>query len=267
VSVTRITLIASAVVASVAVACVVALAGWDEGADGVDEARAATGEPVVRTAARRAPLVRQLVVFRSGASKASRLRARRSLVKVGDRYCAVARGTPLAALKRSAVATIKLRDYGSCRRRSAWESGGLFVRKLGPDANAGAAGWVYKVGHKLATAGAADPSGPFGSGRLRTGKRVTWFYCVPDGEGRCQRSLGIRIRVEDGGVVFVRARGYDNFGRAVLVPGATVYLAGRTALTDAVGRARFVLPPGSYKARAAKAGLIRSFSERVVVPR
>ena len=51
-------------------------------------------------------------------------------------------------------------------------------------------GWVYKVGNKAAPAGAADPTGPFGRGLLRSRQRVTWFWCVvePDGDG-CQRTL------------------------------------------------------------------------------
>ena len=231
------------------------------------EAQAASGSPTARAAARRAPLIRQLVVFRSGNSKARRLRAARTIVRVGRRKrCAVARGTPLAALARSKVARIRLRDYGACSRRRASDSGGLFVRKLGRDANRGQNGWVYKVGHKLATAGAADPSGPFGRGRLRSGKRVTWFYCLADPEGGCQRTLGVRTHVGTGGAVSVRVRGYDNFGRGVLIVGATVRIAGRSAVTDADGWARFVLPPGRYKVRATKPGLVRSFSERVVVP-
>ena len=41
---------------------------------------------------------------------------------------------------------------------------------------------------------------------------------------------------------------------------------GATALTDANGEARLALPPGSYRAMAAKDGLVRSFAERVEVP-
>ena len=68
------------------------------------------------------------------------------------------------------------------------DAGGLFVKSLGPDANAGQDGWVYKVGHKLGTAGAADPSGPFGHGLLKSRAQVVWFYCHFQ-NGSCQRTL------------------------------------------------------------------------------
>jgi uncharacterized membrane protein len=63
----------------------------------------------------------------------------------------------------------------------------------------------------------------------------------------------------------VRVRGYDDEGRGATVAGATVKLGAASQATDATGVAHFAVPPGSYRAFAAKAGLIRSFSERVVV--
>jgi hypothetical protein len=82
--------------------------------------------------------------------------------------------------------------------------------------------------------------------------------------GSCQRTLTLRAAAEPGGVA-VTVRGYDDEGRGVLVDGATVRLGGAGAVTDASGVAHFTAAPGSYRAHAAKAGLVRSFSERVVV--
>ncbi len=119
--------------------------------------------------AAKAPLVRQLVVFKSGNGVEKQVRARGVTVKVGRRRCAAGTGTPLAALVRSKPGTIRLLDFGSCSRR-ARDGGQLFVRQIRKDRNRGLDGWVYKVGRRIATAGAADPSGPFGRGRLKSGR-------------------------------------------------------------------------------------------------
>ena len=145
--------------------------------------------------------------------------ARKALVRVGGRRCAAGAGTALAALVRSHVGRLRLRDFGSCSRRPR-DGAGLFVRGIGPDRNRGRDGWVYKVGRRVATAGAADPSGPFGRGRLRGGQRVTWFYCRLGSRG-CQRTLVLRLRSEPGAVV-ATVRGYDDEGEGVPVEGATV---------------------------------------------
>ena len=68
---------------------------------------------------------------------------------------------------------------------------------IGADLNRGQNGWVYKVGRRAATAGAADPTGAFGNGRLRRGQRVTWFYCRLRAGG-CQRTLELRLSAEPG---------------------------------------------------------------------
>ena len=125
-----------------------------------------------------------------------------------------ARGTPLAALLRSKPGSVGLRDYGSCSRRRASSSGQLYVRSIRGDRERGRGGWVYKVGRRLGTAGAADTSGPFGRGRLRTGARLTWFYCLLT-RGSCQRTLTLKATPLGGGVVAVTVRGYDDEGRGV----------------------------------------------------
>ena len=210
-----------------------------------------------------APAVRQLVVFRSGKAVAKKVSSKGVLVKVGRHRCAAGTATALAALVRSKPGRLRLRDFGSCSRRGR-DASGLFVSGIGADRNRGQNGWTYKVGRKAATAGAADPSGPFGTGRrLRAGQRVTWLYCRLV-DGGCQRTLELKSSAEPGGVA-TSVRGYDDQGRGLAVAGASVNLGGATQLTDASGVAHFAVAPGSYRAWASKKGLVRSFSERVVV--
>jgi hypothetical protein len=215
------------------------------------------------SAAPGAPIVEQMVVFRSGKAVTKTVRARQVLVRVGGRRCAAGDGTALAALVRTRPGRLRLRDFGSCSRRPR-DSGGLFVAGIGPDRNRGQNGWVYKVGRRSATAGAADPSGPFGSGRLRTRARVTWFYCRLQAGG-CQRTLEVRARAVPGGLS-ARVVGYDDEGRGVPVEAATVSAATVTAMTGANGEVSLALPPGDYRLVATKPGLVRSFTERVEVP-
>jgi hypothetical protein len=214
-------------------------------------------------AAGAAPKVEQLVVFRDGDAVARTVSAKQLGVRVGGRRCAAGEGTALAALARSKVGRLGLRDFGSCSSR-ARDSGGLFVRSIAGERNHGQNGWVYKVGRRAATAGAADPSGPFGRGRLKPGQRVTWFYCRLR-EGGCQRTLAFSASAEPG-AVDVTVRGYDDEGRGVPVEGATVRAGDVTALTAADGSARLALPSGGHRLVAEKDGLIRSFAERVAVP-
>ncbi len=210
-----------------------------------------------------APKVRQLVVFRDGSAAAETVSTRATRVRVEGRRCTAGDGTALAALVRSRPGRIRLRDFGSCSSRPR-DGAGLFVRGIRGDVNRGQNGWVYKVGRRAATAGAADPGGPLGRGRLRAGQRVTWFYCRLR-QGGCQRTLEIRWRAEPGTLV-ATVRGYDDEGRGVAVEGASVSAGGGSMLTDSRGEARLALPAGSYRAVAEKPGMIRSFAERVEVP-
>lgn len=221
---------------------------------------AASDEPA---AAARGPAIGQLVVFDGGKAIEKRVRAAAVAAKVGRRRCAIAARTPLAALLRSRVGRVGLEDFGSCTSR-ARDSGQVYVRSIRADRERGASGWVYKVGRRLGTAGAADPTGSFGRGRLRRGARVTWFYCTLRG-GSCQRTLGVIAASTGGGTVAVRVRGYDDEGRGRPVEGATVATRGASTTTDASGRATLALAPGTHTLRAAKAGFVRSFGERVTV--
>lgn len=211
------------------------------------------------------PVVRQIVVFRDGTAPQSTVRARELTVKVGSRSCAVGAATPLAALVRSDVATLRLRDYGSCSSR-ARDAGGLYVSAIGPDRAKGQSGWVYKVGTKLAVAGAADPTGPFGRGRLKADQRITWFYCkLALATGACQPTLGLKATPQGGGVVSVLVRAYDDEGKATPAAGATVRVGDVTATTDDQGRATLTLAPGRRRLTAEKSGTVRSFTEKIEV--
>jgi hypothetical protein len=207
-------------------------------------------------------VVDQMVVHRSGKAVAERASTRGVLVRVAGRRCSAPTGTALAALVRSGPGRLRLRDFGSCSRRPA-DSGALFVSAIGSDRNRGRNGWVYKVGRRSASAGAADPAGPFGRGRLRERQRVTWFYCVL-GAGGCQRTLELRAR-QAGGVLEVSVRGYDDEGRGRAVEGASVHVGDAVATSDSAGVARLMPPAGRHRAYAEKPGLVRSFPERLTV--
>ena len=212
------------------------------------------------------PVVRQLVAFRDGSAVERSVRAYAASVRVRRRTCRVGAGTPLAALLRSRVGPLGVRDYGRCGARAV-DAGGLFVFRLGADRNAGADGWVYKVGNRLATAGAADPDGPFGRGRLRRPSEVTWFYCRMDATGSCQRTLAVTPRVVAAGTVEVTVRAYSDAGHAIAGAGATVHLGAASAVADEAGLARFeAVRAGRHRAWAAREGAVRSFTRAVTMP-
>lgn len=203
--------------------------------------------------------VEQMVVFPNGKSKAAAVGARAARVRAGGRRCRVPRATPLAALVHSRVARLGVRDFSrSCDPSS------LFVGAIGRHRNRRNHGWVYKVGNRQGTAAASDPSGPFGSGRLRRRSRVTWFYCVFRAGG-CQRTLALRARHEGDGLVRVRVRAHDDDGRGEPAAGARVRAGAASAEADERGIATLELGPGKHRLHAAKAGHIRSFPERIVI--
>lgn len=197
-----------------------------------------------------------------------RLAARR--VKVGSRRCSVAGATPLAALLATRL-RVEVRDYGSCGRASR-DAGGLFVRRVGPDANRGDDGWFYKVGRRSGSAGAGDPAGPFGDGRrLRAGQRVTWFWCDTGRDGGCQRTLETRpsaTSVTPGATLTVKVTGYDNEGRGVAAAGAEVRLGEAVATANDQGVASLPVPAtasGPLSLKASAPGMIDAFPRRVAV--
>ena len=202
--------------------------------------------------------VSQMVVFRDGKARVSHPSMAGTTVKVGSKHCAVAGGTPLAALARSAVAPISIRDYGSCSKRAA-DAGSLFVRAIGADRNKGSDGWVYKAGTVLGTAGAADPAGPLGRGRLRAGARVTWFWChVTSRDNGCPHTLAVSV-TPGSGALTVHVRRYDDRGKGFPASGATVHAGGAAATADPDGVARLSLRAGRYSVYADQPTRIRSF--------
>lgn len=208
-----------------------------------------------------APRIDQMVVFRGGKVVRGRESTARTTAKVGSRRCGIAAATPLAALLRAKPGPLAFHDYGSCSRRPA-DSSGLFVKAIRGERNRAQDGWVYKVVRKLATAGAADPSGPFGGGRLRSGDDVVWFYCRQLSSGTCQRTLEISTAV-DGREVTVTVDGYDDAGEGRPVAGARVRSGDKRATTDGDGKATLMLARGAHRIHAAKRGAIRSFAKRV----
>lgn len=219
--------------------------------------------------AQAAPHVDVMVVGKAKVLKAPRsvaLQARS--VRVGGHRCAVGSATPLSALAATGL-RLQLHDYGSCSRR-ARDAGGLYVVRVGPDRARRAAGWVYKVGHRVGTNGAADPAGPFGRGRLGTRRPVLWFWCRQDRAGGCQRTLDARAaasRVAPGAPLRVTVRGYDDQGRGVRVAGATVRLGRARALTGADGVATLTAPARTGRARlsAERSGMVPGFGGEIAV--
>ena len=187
---------------------------------------------------------------------------------INGKRCALGRATPLSALAGTG-ASFRLVDYGACSRNPR-DAGSLYVRQIGPDRAKGRDGWVYKVGRRSGSSGAADPAGPFGTGRLlRPGQRVLWFWCVKDAADSCQRTLETSSArtVAPGAPLAVTVRGYDEAGKGVAIEGATVRLGDVTAITDAGGVATVTAPPGggSYALQARKPGLVLSFPRTVKV--
>jgi hypothetical protein len=189
-------------------------------------------------------------------------------VGVDGKRCAIGRATPLSALAGTGI-SFRLVDYGACSRRPR-DAGSLYVRQIGRERAKGRDGWVYKVGRRVGSGGAADPAGPFGTGRkLRAGQQVLWFWCVKDASDSCQRSLETSAAgaVAPGGPLAVTVRGYDENGKGVPVAGATVRLGEATAVTGADGVAVVTAPAtvGSHELEASKPGLVPAFPRTVQV--
>jgi hypothetical protein len=243
---------------------VAALAGVSAVAQAHPPARAAGG----------APYVTAMVVGAGNRTLAQARGVSAAAVSLGvrGRSCAIAAGTPLAALealRRSGGPGYALRDYGRCNSSPA-NSGQLFVYSLGGQSNRGQSGWEYKVDSVSGSTGAADTSGPSGNGRrLRSGDQVLWFWCEARAGG-CQRTLELSptsATVSRSGSVTVTVYGADNEGRLAFEPGATVTLGGRRARTGTYGHATLSAPsaPGRYAITAARTGTVPAFPGTIVV--
>jgi hypothetical protein len=192
---------------------------------------------------------------------ASDVRLKERKVKVGRRTCRVGAKTPLSVLASTRL-KLGIRDYGRCGRRPR-DAVGLYVTTVAGERERGRGGWVYKIGRRTPSIGAADVSGR----RLRDGDRVVWFWCEQDDTGGCQRSLEARpdrTSALPGETLRVTVRGYDDNGKGVLVEGATVRLGSATALTGADGVATLTVVEGGAL-EASKDGLVRAFPTEVTV--
>jgi hypothetical protein len=207
--------------------------------------------------------VELMVVGRSSVLRpAKRVTLERETVKVGRRRCRVAARTPLGALARTSL-PLKLRDYGACSRRTA-DAAGLYVRGIGREVERGRDGWVYKLGRRVPSAGAADPGA-----RLRSGARLLWFWCRMRSHG-CQRTLEVRPAARTataGAPLQLTVTAYDDEGRGVPAAGATVTLGAASAAAGPDGVATLTVPAGSatLPAMATAPGLVPAFPVQVSV--
>jgi hypothetical protein len=190
-----------------------------------------------------------------------RLKVRKT--RVAGRTCRIGAATPLSVLLATRL-PLGLRDYGRCGRRPR-DAAGLYVTRVKREREKGRGGWVYKVGRKTPSLGAADVSK-----RLRDGQRVTWFWCEQDMSGGCQRTLEARpdrTAAAPGETLTVTVRGYDDQGRGMVVEGATVTLGSATAVTNTAGTAVLTVPaePGDHPLEATRDGLVRAFPVEVTI--
>ncbi|MGD9572068.1 MAG: DUF4430 domain-containing protein [Thermoleophilia bacterium] len=132
----------------------------------------------------------------------------------------------------------------------------VLVQKVGPDANAGSAGWQYRVNHVAPPVGASAQA-------LAQGDSVLWYFGASDGA----RELDVTPssdRVATGGTFTVRVTSYAADGAAAPGAGAVVRYGSATATADAAGTATFVgQGTGPQPVQATRAGDIRSASRTV----
>jgi hypothetical protein len=189
------------------------------------------------------------------------VRLKERKVKVGGRSCRVGARTPLSVLAATRL-RLGIRDYGRCGRRPR-DATGLYVTKVAGERERGRGGWVYKIGRRTPSLGAADLSGR----RLRAGDRVTWFWCEQNDSGGCQRTLEARperTTAAPGEPLRVTVRGYDDRGKGVAVEGATVRLGSATAVSGPDGVAVLTVVDGG-RLEATKDGMVRAFPREVTV--
>jgi hypothetical protein len=193
------------------------------------------------------PRVDAMVVHRSGATTGPQ-RIAVGALRVGR--CRLREGLPIGVL---ASLKVSFATRGSC--------GSLYVDRIGRERAFGAQGWVYKVGRRIPSRGAADPGVA-----LRSGQRVVWFWCRR--AGACQRTLAMQVpRVARRARAFrVVVRGYDDAGRGRRVSGAAIRYDGRVARTNRRGVATLrARRPGRLRLVGTRRGMVRSFPSTVVV--
>jgi hypothetical protein len=208
-----------------------------------------------------APRVDAMIVGKASVLQPpTKVTVRAAHVKVGRKSCAIGPATPLGVL-------VALRRAGG---RPA-DANLLFVDRIGSERNAGSDGWVYKVGNKAGTADAADPAGPFGTGRgLRSGQRVLWFWCTLGAGAHCPPTLAVTVdapRVSPGTPIRATVTAYDDDGKGTPAAGATVTLGGASATAGPDGTAALAAPPaaGTYDVTASASGDVPGFPATVEV--
>ena len=132
----------------------------------------------------------------------------------------------------------------------------VLVEKIGADANAGTAGWQFRVNHVGAGAGAdATP--------LRQGDSVLWYYGAADGA----RELDVTPsadRVAAGTSFTVKVTSYGADGAAAPGAGAVVRYGQAAATAGADGQVSFIAQgAGTQAVAATRAGDIRSAARGV----
>ena len=129
--------------------------------------------------------------------------------------------------------------------------GAVLVQRIGADANAGSAGWQYRVDHVAPSVGASDRT-------LAEGDHVLWYYGGADGA----RELDVAPsadRAAAGSAFTVAVTSYGGDGVPSPGAGASVRYGSAVATADASGRATFVAQaPGTQAVTATRAGDIRS---------
>ena len=130
------------------------------------------------------------------------------------------------------------------------------VQKIGPDENAGSAGWQFRVNHVGAAVGADATT-------LPQGASVLWYYGGPD----AVRELDVTPsadRVTRGTSFTVRVTSYSDTGEAAPGVGATVRYGQSTATADGAGSVTFIgQGNGTQAVVATRAGDIRSATRNV----
>lgn len=206
-----------------------------------------------------------MVAGKSGVLRPAKpVKLKAATVRVGGRRCRVGARTPLAALARTGLKRrLDVRDYGRCSRRPA-DGSGLYLRGIGAERARGADGWVYKVGRRVPSAGAGDPSA-----RLRGGQRLLWFWCDSGADG-CRRTLEVSPAARSaaaGSALRVTVRAYDDQGRGIPAAGAVVRLGPARATAGSDGVATITVPSGGSRRSlsAVRSGTVPAFPVRVRV--
>ena len=197
------------------------------------------------------PAVDAQVVDRAGRVVGPReVRVKALKVRADGRTCRVRAGLPIGVLR---ALRVPFKAEGACSSLYVFEARGQRER--------GAGGWVYKVGRKLPGVSASARRA-----RLRSGQRVTWFWCKQ--AGNCQRTLETSV-VPELGTLRITVRSYDDRGRGRPAGGVSVGVSppGSDAIQGTVtapdGTATMGVPAGRYVVTAVRDGLIPAFPETV----